>query len=207
MFSEDFPKGQRKTKPSTITGVLSCSSITSQRTQAFPARSRRSYPFASTSEGPRRPASLRQGKDEKIDSSSTDYPRPRDRSTGSNPESTLQALATKVGSSDELASELPQGQSETKAGAEHSIEILAGIDQRRLTETSYPRFRIRLKPRSIAEDFSVNESLRRTFIVLTSSQSIALYYRNINTTAITDLRCVSRHCEPKSGSYTFSVII
>ena len=44
-------------------------------------------------------------------------------------------------------------------------------------------------------------SLRRVFIVLTGSQFIAFYYRNINTTAITDLRCVSRHCEPTSGSY------
>ena len=56
------------------------------------------------------------------------------------------------------ASELSQGQRETKAGVEHSIEILAGIDQRRVTETSYPRFRIRPKPRLIAEDSSDNEA-------------------------------------------------
>jgi len=201
MFSEDFPKGQRKPNLISSRASRSVRRLHRKEPKLFWREPEVSYPLSSTSKGLRRPASLRQGENEKIDSSSTGYPRPRDRSTGSNPESTLQALATKVGSSDELASELPQGQSETKAGAEHSIEILAGIDQRRLTETSYPRFRIRLKPRSIAEDFSVNESLRRTFIVLTSSQSIALYYRNINTTTITGLRCVPRHCEPKSGSY------
>ena len=199
------PRTSRKgnEKPNLLSSRASCRvrRLHRKEPKLFRQEPEVSYPFASTSEGLRRPASLRQGENEKIDSSSTGYPRPRDHSTGSNLESTLQALATKVGSSDELASELPQGQSETKAGTEHSIEILAGIDQRRLTETSYPRFRIRLKPRSIAEDFSVNESLRRAFIVLTSSQSIALYYRNINTTTITDLRCVSRHCEPKSGSY------
>jgi len=202
MFSEDFPKGQQRTKPSTITGVLSCSSTTSQRTQAFPARTRSVVSVRIDIRGPSTPGvpSPRREREDRLILNGLSAP--RDRSTGSNPESTLQALATKVGSSDELASELPQGRGETKASTEHSIEILAGIDQRRLTETSYPRFRIRLKPRSIAEDFSVNESLRRAFIVLTSSQSIALYYRNINTTTTTDLRCVSRHCEPKSGSYS-----
>ena len=205
MFSEDFPKTRNQTFESSR-AFRRVSPTTSKGTQAFLARTRSFVSVLIDIQGLRRPASLRQGENEKIDSSSTGYPRPRDRSTGSNPESTLQALATKVGSSDELASELPQGRGETKASTEHSVEILAGIDQRRLTETSYPRFRIRLKPRSIAEDFSVNESLRRAFIVLTSSQSIALYYRNINTTTITGLRCVPRHCEPKSGSYRASIL-
>ena len=130
MFSEDFPKGQQRTKPSTITGVLSCSSITSQRTQAFPARTRSVVSVRIDIRGPSTPGvpSPRREREDRL---------------------ILNGLS---------ASELPQGQRETKAGVEHSIEIPAGIDQRSVTETSYPRFRIRPKPRSIAEDFSDNEA-------------------------------------------------
>jgi len=126
MFSEDFPKGQRKPNLISSRASRSVRRLHRKEPKLFRREPEVSYPLSSTSKGLRRPASLRQGENEKIDSSSTGYPRPRDRSTGSNPESTLQALATKVGSSDELASELPQGQRETKAGTEHSIEILAG---------------------------------------------------------------------------------
>ena len=203
MFSEDFPKGQRK--PNLISSRASCRvrRLHRKEPKLFRQEPEVSYPFASTSEGLRRPASLRQGENEKIDSSSTGYPRPRDRSTGSNPESTLQALATKVGSSDELASELPQGRSETKASAEHPTKILAGWLRGSVLESPnpartrpatplrptlppastnavQPRLRIRgsvsgQNPVRFAEDFSANESLRRVLITLTSSRFSTLY--------------------------------
>ena len=123
-------KGNEKTKPSIITSILSCSQITSQRTQVFPERTRSLVSVRIDIRGFSTPGvpSPRQGREDRL---------------------ILNGLS---------ASELPQGQRETKAGVEHSIEILAGIDQRRVTETSYPRFRIRPKPRSIAEDFSDNEA-------------------------------------------------
>jgi len=92
------------------------------------------------------PAIRRQDESEKIDSSSKDNPCPRDRSTGSNLQPTLQGPATKVGSSDELAAELPRSRSETEAGIEHSIEILAGWPRGSVLKPGFDQPLRRLRP-------------------------------------------------------------
>ena len=162
-----------------------------------------SYPFSSSSKGLRRPAFRRRNENEKIDSPSTGHPRPRDHGTNTNPKPTDRASATKAGSSGELASELPQGRSETKASAEHPTKILAGWLRGSVLENPnpartrpatplrptlppastnavQPRLRIRgsvsgQNPVRFAEDFSANGSLRRVLFTLTSSRFSTLY--------------------------------
>ena len=150
MFSEDFPKGQQRTKPSLEKlHVLRGLPERATKNQTF-YHHRRLVVFADyIAKNP-----SFSGKNPKVVSVCIDILGP----------STPGVPSPRQGREDRLilngpsASELPQGQRETKAGVEHSIEILAGIDQRRVTETSYPRFRIRPKPRLIAEDFSDNEA-------------------------------------------------
>ena len=58
-----------------------------------------------------------------------------------------------------------------------STNPFAGFDQRRSIKVSCPRFRIRPKTGSIAEDSSVNKGLHRASVVLTSFDPVPIYYR------------------------------
>jgi len=58
-----------------------------------------------------------------------------------------------------------------------SINPFAGSDQRRSIKVPCPRFRIRPKTGSIAEDLYVCKSLHRASVVLTSFNPVPIYYR------------------------------